>query len=242
MDYKQTAELLFKEAKLLHLEPTWLTEYGLFSITVKNKKRYVYYSYSPINSHLSSRSVFDKHATRRILQDHNLPNIPYTLAATREDVQAFLRDQIAIIAKPKLGSHSRNIYLIRSTDDIPQLNYIDYIFEKYIKGKEYRYLVLDKKVVAVHQKLYEGPINNLDTLKRISFPKEQWSHALIDLALEATDVMHLSFAAIDFLIDQNGKPHILEINSAPGLWYFHHPAEGPTVNIARMFLETFLNP
>lgn len=240
MNYKQTAELLFKEAEVLELHPKWLTDYGLFSVKMKGRKLYVYYSYSALNSHLSSRLAFDKHATRTILEDNSLPNIPYSAAKTKEEVQKIFKQQKVIIAKPTLSSHSENIYLIRSIDDIPILPYEDYIFEKYITGEEYRYLVLQNKVIAVHRKYYKTPINNPDTVKRISYPQKQWDPALISLALQVADAMHLSFAAVDFIIDQEGRAYVLEVNSAPGLWHFHHPSEGPSVNVALLFLNAMM--
>lgn len=237
MNYIDLANLLFEEARKLKLQPKWLTDYGLFSIESNHKVYFIYYSYSLFNSHLSSRLSRDKHITRTILEENKLPNIPYTLAKTKEEVLAFLAIHKTIIAKPNLSSHSENVYLIKNLHEIPAIPYNEYLLEQFIKGEELRYLVLQGKVIAVHRKYYKTPINNPDTVKRISYPQDQWNQDMVKLTLEITNTMHLNFAAVDFIIDKQGKAFVLEVNSAPGLWHFHYPEEGPAINVARMFLE-----
>lgn len=237
MSFPKTAEVLFEEAKKMGLKPTWLTDYGLFSITVDEKTGYVFYARNMMNSNLSSFLAIDKHATRTVLQQHGLPNIPFGMFDNKEDVKRFLDENKIIIAKPVLGSSSKDVHLITADTDISSLELTRYIFEKFIKGREMRYLVFHGAVIAVHEKIYPGPINDPKKVKRISFQKEQWDKKLCNLSLQIAKILYLHFAAVDYLIDEESRAYVLEVNSSPGLNFFEHPTSGPSLHIARMFLE-----
>ncbi|MGH7204422.1 MAG: ATP-grasp domain-containing protein [Candidatus Levyibacteriota bacterium] len=237
MDHPKTAEVLFAEAKKMGLQPTWLTDYGLFSFPVEEKTGYVFYARNMFNSNLSGFLAIDKHATRTVLQQHHFPNIPYGMFSTHEEVEQFLQQHQMIVAKPVFGSTSKDVHVIRSSAEIPDIPFDKYIFEKFIKGREMRYLVFQSNVVAVHEKSYEGLINIPAKVRRIAYPKKQWDERLVQLSEQITDTLFMKFAAVDYLIDDNGKAFFLEVNSSPGLYFFEHPTSGPGINIARMFLE-----
>jgi len=50
-------------------------------------------------------------------------------------------------------------------------------------------------------------------------------------------LLDLNFAAVDYMIDDTGTAYILEVNTTPGLKWFHAPTSGPVVDVARLFLE-----
>ena len=237
MDYPQTAVVLFKEAKKMGLAPKWITDYGLFSIMVNKRIGYIFYARNFFNTNLSGNIAMDKHATRTILDLHKFPNVPFGMFSKKNDVKQFFQKHSKIIAKPVFGSGSKDVHLITSSEEIPELEFDKYIFEKFIEGREMRYLVFRDKVLAVHHKSYQGPINNPAKLKRISYSQESWNKELVNLTLEIADKLYLQFAAVDFLIDKRGKAFVLEVNSSPGLYFFEHPTAGPTIPIARIFLE-----
>ncbi|MGI8420452.1 MAG: ATP-grasp domain-containing protein [Candidatus Levyibacteriota bacterium] len=237
MDHPKTAEVLFEEAVKMGLHPLWLTDYGLFSFQVEEKTGYVFYARNMFNSNLSGFLAIDKHTTRTILQQHHLPNIPFGMFSTQEEVQQFLNQHQIIVAKPVFGSTSKDVHMISNADEIPEISFEKYIFEKFIKGREMRYLVFQSNVVAVHEKSYEGLINDPAKVKRIAYPKEQWDEQLVQLSQQITNKLFMKFAAVDYLVDEDGKAFVLEVNSSPGLYFFEHPTTGPGIKIARMFLE-----
>lgn len=233
----ETAKILYKEAEKMGLHPVWLTNYGLFSIKVNGKLFYIFYSKCILNNSIGSYLAKNKHATRVILGLNNFLNIPFALPENKEEVKKFLKEHGTLVAKPTLGANSRGLRVINSLKDIKGINLLDYIFEKFIEGKEIRYLVLNNEVLSVHEKSFEGPITNPSAIKRISYPKEAWESEMTQTALSVAATLYLKFAAIDFLIDENGKAYILEVNSAPGLRFFQHPSSGPSLDIAKIFLE-----
>jgi D-alanine-D-alanine ligase-like ATP-grasp enzyme len=103
-----------------------------------------------------------------------------------------------------------------------------------------RYLVLNGEVIAVHESKYGVSVEADRDLERISYPQADWSDELTRLSLHVADLLGLRFAAVDYLIDANGKHHVLEVNSSPGLKWFHAPTSGPPVDVAAFFLEALL--
>jgi len=59
---------------------------------------------------------------------------------------------------------------------------------------------------------------------------------LISSSLQVAHILDLKFAAVDYLVEPSGKAYILEVNTTPGLKWFHAPTSGPVVDVARQFL------
>ena len=232
----ESANLLFNEAVKKNLNPKRLSKYGLFVINVKGSSFPVFYSSSILNTQLASTIATNKYSTRLILDENDLPNIPYCLPEDMASAAAFLNKHKSIIAKPTLGKHSTDIHLIKNKAELEGLNLRTYILEKYIEGKELRILILNHQVIAVHEKLYPAAINNPETVTRVSYPKSTWPKQICEVALAAAKSIGLNFCAVDFLINDKDF-YILEINSAPGLRWFQKPSSGPTINIASIFLD-----
>jgi hypothetical protein len=47
-------------------------------------------------------------------------------------------------------------------------------------------------------------------------PSEQVDRAVVDIASRAVEALGMDFGAVDVLIGEDGVPHVLEVNSAPG--------------------------
>lgn len=241
MEPHKTAPLLFETAQAMGLQPKWLTDYGLFSIQANNKTHYVLYAASNKNSQLARNLAVDKHATRTILGTVGIPNIPFWQPLKLEEVVSFWREHGKIIAKPLKGSGSRDVLLIQTEEDCTQVPLETSIIEKFIAGQQWRYLVWGGKVIAVHTKHHEGEITVAEDIYRISRPESEWDAQLIELSLKAAKTLGLHVAAVDFIVDSENNPHLLEVNSAPGLWHFQYPAEGPAIDAARIFLEDIIS-
>jgi D-alanine-D-alanine ligase len=195
---------------------------------------------STLNSQVDSALVRNKFHTRLILERFKLPNIPYERLTTLEQAERFLQKHKTIIVKPTNGYGAQDINIVTDVRQIAVLNLKEYIFEKYVTGKEMRYLILNGKVIAVHQSEYGTSVAADRDLERLSFAQSEWDEELTNLALRVAQIFRLKFAAVDFLIDKGGKPYVLEVNTSPGLKWFHSPSSGPSVDVATMFLEAML--
>lgn len=240
-----TAELLFRCAEQMGLMPNWVTPFGTFgtfAINIDGQERYVNLR-SPLNSAASAGLAKDKYLTRQILERHDMDmqNIPFILPRTQADAAEFLEQYRKIIAKPVTGSGARDIHIITSQAQLQKLSIAGYILEKYIVGKELRYLILNGEIIGVHRSEYGTSVKETRSLQRISYHKASWDPALIDLSIRIADILNLRFAAVDFLIEASGRAYILEVNTKPGLKWFHAPTSGPIVDVARLFLESILD-
>lgn len=236
-----TAELLFRSAQELGLKPSWITPDGLFAVFVNGRERYINFARSPLNSHTAASLVKNKYLTRRILDRHNMRNIPFLRPQAMADAEAFLSIHGTIIAKPIFGSGARDIHIVTEPNQLHGLNITGYILEKYITGMEMRYLVLKDSVIGVHRSDYGVSVEEDRPLKRISYPDSAWNPALISSSLRVAHIFDLSFAAVDYLVEPSGQAYILEINTTPGLKWFHAPTSGPVVDVAQQFLSAVIN-
>lgn len=223
------------------LKPKWLNDFGLFEIEIGGQKHFIFHAYNMLNSQLGMQLARHKHLTRNVIDSYSMLNIPYIRPKTKKEVGEFLSKHKIIIAKPIFGFRAEGIYIIDSIKKIDKLDFENYLLEKFVRGKEMRYLVLNSRIVAVHQKVNIGVVNDPKTVKRISYAKDEWNKEMIKISLKLTQVMGLKFATVDFIINEQNKPYILEVNSAPGLYFFQYPTSGPSIDIAKMFLEASLN-
>lgn len=233
-----TAELLFRCAQQMGLSPVWVTPLNVFAVVVNGRERYINLARSPLNSDASVALAKDKYVTRRILERHHMQNIPYALPRTQSEAEAFLDIHGTAIAKPVTGAGARDIHIVTDRAQLAALKIDQYILEKYITGKELRYLVLDGEVVGVHCSEYGTSVAEDRPLKRISYPRNTWDAALIESSLHVADILNLRFATVDYLVDASERAYILEVNTMPGFKWFHAPSSGPVVDIARLFLES----
>ncbi len=234
----ETAELLFLRAEAMGLQPAWVTPKGVIALRFGEHESYLNYARSPLNTQTSASLCSNKYYTRMILQRRGLDNIPFTRARTFSDATTFWQTHGKIIAKPLKGSGSADIHIITEATQLQNLNIRGYILEKYIAGEEVRFLVLNDEVIAVHISHYGESVEYDRALLRISIPSQDWDAGLVTKSRQIATILGLRFAAVDFLVDAAGKAHILEINSNPGLKWFHAPSSGPVVNVAHLFLDS----
>jgi len=237
-----TPNLLFSRAKQMGLQPAWVIEDGLFVVTTIDGEKYVNHTSSSLNSHLSTGIAKNKYLTRLILERNKLANIAYLNPKSLQQAEAFLNTHKKIVAKPRGGMGSKDIRIIDNPDQLKDIKINKVILEKYILGKELRYLVFGDNVIAVHESEYGLSVEPGRELKRISYPKNEWNTELCELSVKITKIIGLQFSAVDYLLDDAGKAHILEVNSAPGLKWFHSPSSGPAVDVAKIFMTAFVSP
>lgn len=236
-----SAELLFKAADNMGLRPSWLKRGSIFAIPTLDGERYINYSISSMNSQLSSSMVGNKNAARLVLARQGFPTMAHLVPYSHAQAHEFLKKYKKIIVKPVNGSNSRDVHIVESPGQLAAFNVQDYIIEEYAPGKEMRYLLLNNRVIGVHESQYGESVAEDRDLKRISYPCVDWDPALVTLSLKVAKVFDLRFAAVDYIIGPDGRARILEVNSSPGMKWFHAPTSGPTVDVARLFLQATLD-
>lgn len=235
-----SAQLLFDEAKALDLNPQWETPHGLFSFQQHGKYYFVFYTKLHINSQLGAWMCQDKYLTHTLLQKYHLPHIPFCYTNEINEVNMFFEEHAPIIQKPVLGQKSENTYLMKSLNDLRKGPLDEWLFEKYIVGTEYRCLVLQRKVIALQERRL-APTAQYPWKKRYrTLEKQEWNNEMVTLSQEISNLFHMGFMAVDFILDDENKLWVLETNSMPGLNFLHHPDEGEAMNIAKEILSSIL--
>lgn len=223
------------------LTPEWVVKNGVFAIQINESEHYINFERSPLNSHLSVSLSGNKHLTRLILKRRGHANIPFKRVRTLTAATAFLDEHGVIIAKPLKGSGSRGIKIISSTSDFDGLVLSNHILEKYMPGVEMRYLIMDGRVIAVHRSNYGTSVDKNRDLERMSLPHTDWDQAIAARSITIAELLGLRFAAVDYLVDNAGAYHLLEVGAAPGFKWFHAPSSGPAVDVAHMFLSAYID-
>lgn len=238
---KKRLNLVLSTAEGMGLKAKLLNDQGLISIDANGTELYLFHKTSNPNTQMATWLANNKYVARVIFERKGLPNIPFYLPENIGDAVNFLSEHSEIIVKPLKGGHSQNVHLVTTKNELEKLDLSHCILEKFIEGQEVRLLIIKGEVKAVHHKVYDGPINNPDTVRRVSIVEDQWSEQLAKLAIRAADALGLKFTAVDFLVTKQNLPYLLEINSAPGLDRFQKPDSGPPLNIMKLYLETIID-
>jgi tetrahydromethanopterin:alpha-L-glutamate ligase len=234
---KKRLTLLLSTANTMGLNPKLINDRGLISIEVNGMERYLFYKASNPNDQMASWLAKNKYVSRLIFERNGLPNIPFCVSSSISEAKNFLSKHGRIVAKPIKGQKSQDILLISTEDELEKVDLEECILEQFIKGQETRFLVVDGEVKAAHYKVYEGDINNPETVQRVSLKKVDWDKDLVKLSIKAAAAIGLNFAAVDFIVSGSDRALILEINSAPGLERFQEPDQGPPIDAMGLYLE-----
>jgi glutathione synthase/RimK-type ligase-like ATP-grasp enzyme len=182
----------------------------------------------------------DKYLTHVMLQKHHVPDIPFCYTTQKKEVSKFLYVYHVIIQKPVVGERAQDTTLVKSAVGIPEVSLDTWIFEQYIPGVEYRCLVLEKKVIAMQEKtLSPAPGYPWRKTYRV-LDQPVWDPDMVHTATEIAGLFHMGFIAVDFILGRDNIARVLEANSAPGIYSFHHPDEGTSVPVAAKLLAVIM--
>lgn len=241
MNKAPSSILLFQEAQKRNLNPVWQTGYGFFTFNFENVLIYVFQTKTFANTQMISWLTTDKLATRQILKQNNLSNIPYLFYPTPKEFNQFITKHKKAIAKPRIGQLSQDVVLVSQNQKLTDFDLKKTLFEKYIEGDEFRVLLLNREVVAVQQKKL-NPSEKFPWRKfRINLEKSKWNQEQLEIAQKIYSFIPQNILAIDFIQDKKSKNWILELNSMPGLWSFANPHLGKPINLSSQILDIIID-
>ncbi len=177
-----------------------------------------------VNTPASIHWCADKKRGRLEMQAAGVP-VPHTWGTLGEWIEdtAGLPDPPLVILRPRLHAQGRHVYVLRSRDQCHQvptrvLNDC-YISHKIDKVAEYRVFVCQNRVAWVAKKT---PGNPDDVAWNVAqggrFDNVRWGSwplRVVDAALGAARVSGTDFSGVDVMVDAEGRPYVLEVNSAP---------------------------
>lgn len=183
-----------------------------------------------VNTAEAIHKVNDKAGFRRVLMDmwadagaEGKPLCPYTYEDGDADLDDIVGHLNGVIVRPRTHAQGKHVYLCNSQEElnraIQRCGPGWYASEYINKVAEYRVTFVQGRVVWVAQKTPGDPNAiawNVARGGRFDNVRwDQWPLRSIRVAREAFMLSGLDFGAVDVMVDAEGRPYVLEINSAP---------------------------
>lgn len=127
------------------------------------------------------------------------------------------------VVRPSTHSRGRDLYFCR---DLRELNYAASICEGWYAGEfipkaeEYRVNIVGGRAVAVARKNVEDKeaVAWNYALGDCAFQNIRWGDwplMVVKAGISAVNHLGLDFGGVDIMVDEEGRPYVLEVNSAP---------------------------
>jgi len=180
---------------------------------------------------LASAIAMNKIVTKKILSYHNLPT-PAFVSFERQRKDINLPFSYPVVVKPAEGGSTIGVSIVKDKQQLKEavekasLYSKKILIEKFINGKEITLGILNGRPLPLieivprkgfydfHSKYTKGETEYI--LPAVL--DEDISKEITTLGLAAYDAIGCEGAVrIDFMLDQDQKPHILEVNTVPGM-------------------------
>lgn len=217
-----------------------------------------------VNTARAIHQVNDKLGFRRLLEDTEL--CPKTFF-NQEDWIINTEEYPEVIVRPAKHAQGRNLlHIIFEETTLEQLNtftrqHPEYYISEYIpKVAEYRVFVVSGRAIALAQKTPGNPEDiawNVARGGRFDNVRwDEWPHRVVIAAIQAFNHTELDFGGVDVMVDNMGRPYVIEINSAPSLtsdyrqscmakafdWIVDHGKERMAINEQGQDYKNFIHP
>lgn len=134
-----------------------------------------------------------------------------------------------MILRPRRHSQGRNLWRINNPVDLQEtlssnadiLSDGWYLSELIDKKQEFRVYVVNGRVATVAEKHPDDPtqlawnVHQGGEFRVVRW--DDWNLDVCKVAIEAFNYSGLDFGGVDVMTDQDGRPYVIEINSAPSL-------------------------
>ncbi len=169
-----------------------------------------------LNKASAIHTVNNKSGFRALLKEKEASLIPFTFFNISDAVYP-------AVIRPKQHAQGKKLYLVNT--EIELIHAINkcgdgwYGAEYIKKVKEYRVFVLQGRALWVADKTPADPTAVAwNVAKGGKFSNVRWGDwplRVVKIALKATKHSGLDFGGVDVMVDKDGIPYIIEINSAP---------------------------
>jgi glutathione synthase/RimK-type ligase-like ATP-grasp enzyme len=198
-----------------------------------------------LNTGNAGRTPTDKMVTAEMLIKNGFNTIPHKLfwklknvdskETIHETSKEFLKTcniPFPIVIKPVNGSEGKSVYKLNSIEDWDDIfeiyfesrkNFFNFVVNPFINSEfEYRTIVIDGNLELIYRKnkqtswkhnLSEGAIPSFEI-------PEDLKRAMSNTAVAVSKALGLRYGGVDFLVDENGNPIIIEVNSKASLAIF----------------------
>lgn len=183
---------------------------------------------------LASAIAMDKAVSKRLLRDAGLPQSDWVEADAGGEVAAAEVERLGlpVVVKPSNGGSSVGVSIVREGGALPAAlalaRAVDprVLVEAYLPGREFSVGVLGDRALGVGEILpahdfFDYECKYTPGMCREVFPAEipdETTERMRELALATHRLLGLrDFSRVDFRLDANGTPCVLEANTLPGM-------------------------
>lgn len=206
---------------------------------------------TPFLSSVSAKLATDKYLSGQYLQQAGFPVAEKRLSSelSSEDF-SFLEKYPEIVVKPNRADRGLGVTLkVASKDGLIQAftkakEYGSVLLERYVRGNEYRILVIDGVAAAVLE--WQPTLElteNMTPGGEIAIDRTGEAHReILDLAIRAAALFEMDVVGIDLIAKDIAKPItesepiLLELNPSPDFLAHLYPGKGQPQAVADRFL------
>jgi D-alanine-D-alanine ligase len=179
-----------------------------------------------------SAIAMDKAITKKLLKYHDIPTAKFVVLRKDSDTSAVGRIGYPVVVKPSTQGSTIGMSFVYSGDELaPALNLafshdMEAVVEKYIEGREVTAGILGDSALPLVEIVPRSGVYDYDA-KYLTHDTKYVCPAELDEALEtrlkalAKEVFSVlqgyGYARVDFRVDREGNPYVLEMNTLPGM-------------------------
>lgn len=185
---------------------------------------------------LASALAMDKVMSKRLFQFHNIPVPPYKVF-NRQDMSEIVREvaeelRYPVVVKPAQEGSSVGVSIVNRLEELKDAVELAFSYgsrilvEKFIEGKEINIGILgDRAIGGVEirpkRSFYDYEAKYTKGLTEYILPPEiedSLYRRLLKLGLDAHKALGCDgFSRVDMIVDREGNPYVLEVNTLPGM-------------------------
>lgn len=208
--------------------------------------------YCLFNSSKAIELCDDKMLTHIVLSNNNI-KMPLTISSplcfNDDGNRNFINEvenklSFPMIIKENYGSLGRQVYLINNHEELVNMSekliHVNHIYQQFIsssKGKDYRIIVINHKVVAYMKR--ENRYSYLSNLASgglsyvIKLPQ-----SYLDMAVKVSKILKLDYCGVDILEGNQGEPILSEVNSNA---FFEGIERTTKINVAGAYVDYLID-
>lgn len=179
-------------------------------------------NWTVINNAQGIHRVNDKRGFRSTLTNYEPSLVPTTIISG--DGLPCDDSNYPLIVRPSKHAQGKNLWVVNNLEEFLQVTSQLpewYASEVIDKKQEFRVYIVSGRVVTVAEKVPHNPEQiawNVAQGGRFDVvPWGNWNLDACRTSLEAFEYSGLDFGGVDVMVDKNGRPYVIEINSAPSL-------------------------
>lgn len=179
----------------------------------------------------ASKFAFNKEKAKHLLVTKNIPTPEYDILTKRNVRRIVQKWRTPYVVKPIKEGSSIGIFFVETKKNVEERlkkalqKYDRLLIERKIEGREFTVGILGKKALPVielrpKRKFYDFKAKYTKGLTDYLIPapiSPSLAGKIQKIALQAHCALHLtSMSRVDFMLDQDQRPYVLELNSIPG--------------------------